>query len=264
MITTVSVCVLVVFRRCDGSSAVAAELPGAGFGLRYICPSGQERQDSLAIGWNVRFEHTTPVRAFSSYRGQRNFPGQWWSATTGELVGFESWLERDQVMLLDFSPKITAFSSQPFWLTWLEDGKLRRHAPDYFARSKDGAGIVIDVRADEQIGPDDAVVFATTAQACDLVGWTYRRVGAVAPILLANVRWLSGYRHPRCRNNRYAGPLMAAFAVASPLLPTAKNIGDPLAVLPTLFHLLWSGVLIADLTGEPLSANTAVTMNGGC
>jgi hypothetical protein len=35
-----------------------------------------------------------------------------------DLAGFESWLERDRVMLLDFSPEVVAFSSQPFWLTW--------------------------------------------------------------------------------------------------------------------------------------------------
>jgi len=33
-------------------------------------------------------------------------------------VGFESWLERDHVMLMDFDPGITGIASQPFWLHW--------------------------------------------------------------------------------------------------------------------------------------------------
>jgi hypothetical protein len=33
--------------------------------------------------------------------------GLWWSATTGGHVGFESWLERDQVMALDFDAAVT-------------------------------------------------------------------------------------------------------------------------------------------------------------
>lgn len=57
-----------------------------------------------------------------------------------DLVGYESWLERDRVMLLDFSPEVVAFSSQPFWLTWSAGRKRRRHAPDYFARLADGTG----------------------------------------------------------------------------------------------------------------------------
>jgi len=50
----------------------------------------------------VRFEGVAPVRRFGSFKGQRNFTGSWWFATTGRHVGFESWVERDQVMLLDF------------------------------------------------------------------------------------------------------------------------------------------------------------------
>ena len=45
-----------------------------------------------------------PVRRFASYRGQRHLPGLWWSATVGRHVGYESWLERDHVMALDFDP----------------------------------------------------------------------------------------------------------------------------------------------------------------
>src|SRR5215472_6307045 len=86
-------------------------------------------------------------RLFRWAAGQRHFPGWWWSATTGRHVGYESWLERDHAMMLDFDPQVTAFSSQPFWLWWTQAGKARRHAPDYFARLADGTGVVIDVRA---------------------------------------------------------------------------------------------------------------------
>src|SRR4029077_2464297 len=36
----------------------------------------------------------------------------------GRHVGFESWLERDHVMALDFDPAVGAIASQPFWLLW--------------------------------------------------------------------------------------------------------------------------------------------------
>ena len=38
----------------------------------------------------------------------------------------------------------------------------RRHAPDFFARLADGGGVVIDVRPDDRIEPEDAEVFAAT------------------------------------------------------------------------------------------------------
>jgi hypothetical protein len=53
-----------------------------------------------------------------------------------DLVGFESWLERDQVMMLDFSPEVVAFSSQPFWLTWPEGGKVRRQRPGLLRQAR--------------------------------------------------------------------------------------------------------------------------------
>ena len=100
--------------------------------------------------------------------------------------------------MLDFSPRVRSFSAQPFWLLWGSGGKTRRHAPDFFVRLAGGGGVVVDVRADDRIAPEDAEAFEVTAAACELVGWGYRRVGALDPVLAANVRWLAGYRHPRC------------------------------------------------------------------
>lgn len=42
------------------------------------------------------------------------------------------------------------------------------------------------------------------------------------------------------------------------LMEGALAVGDPIVVLPTLFHLLWSGDLSADLAGLPLEASTKV------
>ena len=102
-------------------------------------------------------------------------------------------------MLMDFDPDVRAVSSQPFWLRWRDGkGRSRRHAPDFFARRADGTGVVIDIRPDDRIPARDAETFAVTAQACEAAGWEYRRAGDLDPVLAANVRWLSRYRHRRC------------------------------------------------------------------
>jgi hypothetical protein len=62
---------------------------------------------------SVAFEDVAPARVFRWSRGQRHFPGWWWLATTARHVGYESWLERDHVMLLDSDPAVTAVSSGP-------------------------------------------------------------------------------------------------------------------------------------------------------
>jgi hypothetical protein len=139
------------------------------FGVAFLGRDGGEVQGRLADCWNVPFEDVRPVRAFLSYQGQRSFSGYWWSATTLGHVGFESRLERDQAMMLDFDPSVKAFSSQPFWLPWADSERMRRHAPDFFARQGDGTGLVIDVRSDDRIPDNDAEAFG--AAAGDAPGW---------------------------------------------------------------------------------------------
>jgi len=74
-------------------------------------------------------------------------------------------------MVMDFDPDITGIASQPFWLHWQdEDGRPRRHAPDFFARRADGSALVVDVRPDDQIPPRDAGVFRMMAMACGQAG----------------------------------------------------------------------------------------------
>ena len=100
---------------------VAAE-----FMIGFLDDQGSPRDEPLEAVWDWRFERVQPVRKFPSRPGQRHFPGLWWSSATGEHVGFESWLEREHAMMLDFDPAVAAFSSQPFWLRWHDGGRVRQ------------------------------------------------------------------------------------------------------------------------------------------
>lgn len=167
-------------------------------------------------------------------------------------------------MLLDFDPAVTGVGSQPFWLHWKDSRGNRRHAPDFFARLAGGTGVVIDVRADDRIEPEDAEAFEVTAGACAAVGWQFRRVGVVDPVLAANVRWLSRYRHPRCAGRpEIAEALRRAFAAPAFLSAGVAGVGDNLAVLPVLFHLMWRQVLAADLGSGPLNSSSLVWLEAG-
>lgn len=229
------------------------------FSLEYQVARGDWRRAVLPVCCCERFEDALPVRQFHFEKGLRSFAGWWYFATTATHVGFESWLERDHLMLMDFDPRVSAVSSQPFWLRWRDEaGKTRRHVPDFFVRRDDGAGVVVDVRPDDRIPVRDAEVFAVTASACELAGWEYRRVGDLDPVLVANVRWLSRYRHSRCGVPEIAEALMEVFAQARGLFDGATAVGERLGVLPVLFHLMWRGRLRANLSGGPLGASTIV------
>src|SRR6266545_2439776 len=122
---------------------------------------------------------------------------------------WDVWVERDVAMLLDFDLEVVAFAAQPFWLIWPDQHGERKHAPDFFVRRADSTGVVIDVRPDELVDPEAAEVFAMTASACQQVGWEFRRTGGPPAVVAANLRWLAGYRHPRCRRPEIAAALAA-------------------------------------------------------
>lgn len=210
---------------------------------------GVERRVPLARAAGVRFEDGRPVREFPSYRGQRNYPGLYWSATGGTHVGYESWLERDHAMALDFAPTVTALVSQPLWLFWEnERGKSVSHAPDYFVRRADGSVLLVDSRPENRRPARDLAKFAATERACAEIGWDYALWGELDPVESANLRWLAGYRNPRCFNVEVAARLREFFAAPGQLMEGAEEVGDPIAVLPVLFHLMWRQELLCDLS----------------
>jgi hypothetical protein len=88
--------------------------------IGYVAEDGVERRTALADALRVAFESCTLVRRFLSRKGQRHLSGRWWSDTMAGHVGYESWLERDHLMLLDYDPDVVAIASQPFWLSCVD------------------------------------------------------------------------------------------------------------------------------------------------
>lgn len=47
-----------------------------------------------------------PVRRPGTYRRQRHMPGRWFASTAGRFLEYESLLERDWMLLLDFDREV--------------------------------------------------------------------------------------------------------------------------------------------------------------
>ena len=237
----------------------------AGVEVEFVDPVRGRERKPLAVCWPERFEAMCPVRGFPSFRGQRNWPGWWWFSRTSALVGYESWVERDVLMALDADRGVAAVASQPMWLHWVsESGKARRHAPDFFVRRADGTGVLIDVRPDDRVSAEDGAVFAATAAMAGQVGWAYDRVGVLPAVRAANLRWLAGYRHPRYARAPVMAALGEVFAAGPrPLRAAAAEVGDPVAVLPVLFAMLWRGELAAELDSRVLDSGSLVRAADG-
>ena len=75
------------------------------FEVGYVTGDGAGHRVRLDEAWLVPLERALPVRRFGARKGQRHLSGLW-SATTGEHVAFESWLERDHLVALDFRRQV--------------------------------------------------------------------------------------------------------------------------------------------------------------
>jgi hypothetical protein len=105
-------------------------------------------------------------------------------------------------------------------------------APDFFARTAAGDGVVIDCRPPDLVKERDATAFQATTEACAAVGWHYRLLGTPDAVVRTNVRWLAGYRHPRHHDDTITAALDQRFAEPAGLLVGADDVGDPIKVLP--------------------------------
>lgn len=215
--------------------------------LRYRDPVRGDIGESLTHAMSHLFEHAPPVTPLPVHKGQRSSPGHYWSARLSDHVGYRTRLEHDTAMVLDHDITLRRFASRPFEVSWTARHPARAHVPAFFARRADGTGIVVDCRHHNSRQPDPAADTAIR-DACAHAGWDHLLVTGHDPVWIENLRWLAGYRHPRHHHDRMTENLLSAFGRPGPLVATAAAVGDPLAVLPVLYHLLWNQRLHADLT----------------
>ena len=132
-----------------------------------------------------------PWRSVRSHRGQRHLPGWYWSATTGGHVVYESRLELARLLLADFDPDVVGIAAQPFLVRDAD----RRHVPDFLLRRADGSVLIVNVKPAERLGGRavaDALAWAGRVFAER--GWEHEVWSGADAQLLANVRFLAGYR----------------------------------------------------------------------
>ncbi|MET8978988.1 TnsA-like heteromeric transposase endonuclease subunit [Streptomyces sp. NPDC004539] len=215
---------------------------------RFVDPSGVEHEAPwFEAAGEQRLEECLPVRQFPVLKGRRVAPGWWWSATNRALVHYGFKAMRTQVMMLDRDPGVVALACRPVELLWRGRGsKTVSHAPHLMARLADGSGLLVDCAGRFGAGRRLVRRAEHVEAAAVAAGWHYRLVGPPSCVVEGNVRWLAGYRHPRCARGRLP-EVAECFRTPVALVEGVRLLGDPIAVWPVVFHALWAGVLSAPL-----------------
>lgn len=219
-----------------------------------------EREIPLQAARAQDVNAATPWRTFRSHRNQRHYSGWYWSSTTGSHVIYESRLELARLLLADADRDVAAIAAQPFLLIEGTGTKARRHVPDFFLQRRDGSCAVVNVKPADKV--DDPKVAATLAWAGEAItarGWAAEVWTGCDPLLLANVRFLAGYRRSwlfdACQLHDAEAAIHDGDTIG--LLEARLRTSGVAEPRPVILHLLWTGRVRAELTA-PLGTDTAI------
>jgi hypothetical protein len=215
---------------------------------------GSTREMPLAELTAAAVLSAVPWRATRSHRGQDHLTGWYWSATTGGHVVYESRLELARLLLADFDPDVVGIAAQPFLVRDAE----RRHVPDFLLRRGDQSVLIVNVKPTDRL--DDAPVAEALGWAGRVFGergWEHEVWSGADAQLLANVRFLAGYRRQELLE-----PVTGVDTILQ--TNTVLTIARAEAALrdagvteprPVVLGLLWAGRLRANLE-RPLTGET--------
>jgi hypothetical protein len=240
------------------TSAVGAEFVVAGPFEARVRVGGEEIRGCLAeLSLDV-LRRCEPVRSPGVYRSQRHMPGRWFSTTAGRFLDYESLLERDWMLLLDFDRQVEWVCEQPLRLGYMKDGEPATHVPDLLVW-RAGAPELCDVKSDERLeDPLFRAQVQATGLACPEAGIGYRVLSEPDRQLLENVRWLAGHRDPPADLDGDRERMLSALAIgASTVEELLAGASEPMLALPVLMHLLWVGEVLLDVTG-PITGDSRV------
>ncbi|RQT42495.1 TnsA endonuclease N-terminal domain-containing protein [Burkholderia cepacia] len=99
--------------------------------------------------------HHTPARQVVRPTGGI-FRGRFPSRKSGRSVAFESLIERDALLLFEFSRGVISYREQPYSTYYLFEGRSRKYTPDFELTLASGAVLLIEVKPEEKaLAPDE-------------------------------------------------------------------------------------------------------------
>jgi hypothetical protein len=141
-------------------------------------------------------------------KNYRNLTGLVYNSRTSTMTAFESSLERDFLLLLDFDPNVECFEEQPIKILYQDDtSRLHTYTPDVLVRfrrdSTGGSGpmsVLYEVKYRDDLRQhwrEYKVKFKAARRYARGQGWRFRLVTEreIRTGYLENVKFLRPYRH---------------------------------------------------------------------
>ncbi|QZN77682.1 TnsA endonuclease N-terminal domain-containing protein [Paenibacillus sp. DR312] len=102
------------------------------------------------------------------YRGKEPF------LKIGEMIPWDSFLERDYIRLADFDLEVNMIYAQDEKITYLYNGKVRNHFPDFKVITNDNQVWIVEVKPNAFVNDEENQKKYLAGRAfCEERGWTY-------------------------------------------------------------------------------------------
>ena len=227
------------------------------------------RRDTLSefsTDWSLAtaglLSDAVPWRTFRWHRGQKHYSGTYWSSTEAAHVIYESRLELARLLYADFDVAVGRIFAQPFLLKATVDRRVRKHVPDFLLMTEQGP-VVVDVKPLARLAnPRIRFTLDWTRKLVEGRGWRYEVWSEPPATELGNIRFLAGFRNPRCFDETFLEEVRQRDLSATALCEAlSADFGRPPALVRSaVFHLVWTQYLTVDMR-EPLTRST-ILMKG--
>jgi len=183
----------------------------------------------------------------------------------GGMASFESSLERDWLVVLDFDPAVTSLLEQPFSIKYFAGGRERRYTPDVMAEFKHANStetIVYEVKPREILRANWKRYkprFKAAVHYCRERGWRFKIMteNEIRTAYLENAKFLRRYRNLPDQK-LICDQLIYTFRALGPTTPQALLAAaywpreDQMKAIPMMWKMVTDG-RIGVLLHEPLT-----------
>jgi hypothetical protein len=225
----------------------------------------------MSSGQITRLDLLAPSRAIGTSR--RALTGRL-SLGEGARAGFESSLERDWLICLDFHPTVTLIREQPFSIHYESDRGTRRYTPDVLAQFAIAPGqrstVVYEVKPQDELKSSFAehrCRFKKAVAFCRAKGWRFKIVTEkhIRTPFLDNAKFLRKYRAFAVQE-LYRDQLLYSLRALGPTCPQAllalAYLSDEkrMAALTELWRMVACREIGAELA-RPLTMRSAIWLH---
>ena len=89
-------------------------------------------------------------------RRGRRIRGYFPSYKCGRMIAWESLLERDAILLLEFSQGVVSYGDQPAVIDYSDGEQMRKYYPDFEAMLECGEAVHMEIKPAAELEPADS------------------------------------------------------------------------------------------------------------